>query len=80
MYAKPHCPSLVKVFLVVVIAIELALVGFLAFGQPSEGKEGAAAGGGSNEPAATQPTADPQPAGPAAGEAKGASRHPSPSP
>lgn len=71
MYAKPHCPSLVKVFLVVVIAIELALVGFLAFGQPSEGKEGAAAGGGSNEPAATQPTADPQPAAPAEGEGAG---------
>lgn len=63
MYAKPQCPPLVKIIVVAVIAIELALVGFLAFGRASAQDGGAAVesttvDAGQQEPAQTQAAAD----------------------
>lgn len=56
MYAKPLCPPLVKIVVVAVIVIELALVGFLAFGRTPASSEDAAAQG-DPAPASTQPAA-----------------------
>ncbi|MEC4272822.1 CapA family protein [Adlercreutzia sp. R25] len=59
MYAKPTCPTPLKVFLVLVIVIELAAIGLLLAGRAGA-SEGGAPVERTPEPAATQPAAAPE--------------------
>lgn len=62
MYAKPKCPPFVKLLVIAVIAVEIALVGLLAFGQAGAQGGGQAAqqpAAEGNASGAAQPTAQP---------------------
>lgn len=77
MYAKPTCPTPLKILLIVVIAIELAVIGFLAAGRAGA-SEGASAQTGTSASAMATPSDVAAKAPGEAGESGDAAADPAP--
>lgn len=58
MYAKPTCPTPLKILLIVVIAVELVAIGLLLAGRAGASEGGAAAGSSADSAAAAAPIAN----------------------
>ena len=58
MYAKPICPTPLKILLIVVIAVELVAIGLLLAGRAGASEGGAAAGSSADSAAAAAPIAN----------------------
>ena len=58
MYAKPICPTPLKILLIVVIAVELVAIGLLLAGRAGASEGGAAAGSSADSVAAAAPIAN----------------------